>query len=51
MLADILPATQIIIPPGDTNDEQIDSSHQRPQRRKWTMENDKVALYYFSSNP
>ena len=35
-----------------TNDEQIDQSHQRPQRRKWSREDNKVTLYcYFRSNP
>ena len=27
------------------NDEQIDHSHQRPQRRKWTREDNKVDLF------
>ena len=35
-----------------TNDEQINHSNQRPQRRKWTRKNNKTALYcYFRSNP
>ena len=34
-----------------TNDEQIDHSHQRPRHRKWTGEDNKLALYsYFRSN-
>ena len=28
-----------------TNDEQINHSHQRTQRRKWTNEDNKLALY------
>ena len=35
-----------------TNGEQRDQSHQRPQHRKWTREDNKLALYcYFRSNP
>ena len=34
-----------------TNDEQIDHSHQRPQSRTWTREDNKLAFYcYFRSN-
>ena len=35
-----------------TNHEEIDHSHQIPQCRKWTREDNKQALYcYFRSNP
>ena len=35
-----------------TNDEQIDHLNQRPQRRKWTREDNKLALHsYFRSIP
>ena len=30
-----------------TNDKQIDHSHQRPLRIKWTWEDNKLALYYY----
>ena len=50
MLVVLFPGTQFSF--RYTNDEQIDLSHQTPQRRKCTREENKLALYcYFRINP